>query len=129
MTGHDLQPTSSNSAATAEASENSQEDCFPFLLDDEQQGVVEGASSTLKPLLFLASPSSSFLLPPTGRSRASLGASPPSILGVGSRDHCDDKSKGKSPVPEEIAMMCDVDNGCGQQVSSNSGVLLLCVGH
>jgi hypothetical protein len=25
-------------------------------------------------------------------------------------------------------MMCDVDNGCGQQVSSNRGVLLLCVG-
>ncbi|KAH8957801.1 hypothetical protein BDL97_07G109800 [Sphagnum fallax] len=94
VTGHDLQPTSSNSAATAEASENSQEDCFPFLLDDEQQGVVEGAASTSKPLLFLASPSSSFLLPPTGRSRASLGTSPPSRLGVGSRDHCDDKSKG-----------------------------------
>ncbi|KAH9558071.1 hypothetical protein CY35_07G117800 [Sphagnum magellanicum] len=94
VTGHDLQPTSSNSAATAEASGNSQEDCFPFLLDDEQQGVVEGAASTSKPLLFLASPSSSFLLPPTGRSRASLGASPPSRLGVGSRDHCDDKSKG-----------------------------------
>jgi serine/threonine-protein kinase ULK/ATG1 len=94
VTGHDLQPTSSNSAATAEASGNSQEDCFPFLLDDEQQGVVEGAASTSKPLLFLASPSSSFLLPPTGRSRASLGASPPSRLGIGSRDHCDDKSKG-----------------------------------
>jgi hypothetical protein len=26
-------------------------------------------------------------------------------------------------------MMCDMDNGCGQQVSSNRGVLLLCVGH
>jgi hypothetical protein len=26
-------------------------------------------------------------------------------------------------------MMCDVDNGCGQPVSSNRGVLLLCVGH
>ncbi|CAK9862133.1 unnamed protein product [Sphagnum jensenii] len=91
---NDLQATSSNSAATGDASENSQEEFFPFLLDDVQQGVVDGAASLSKPPLFSASPSSSLLLPPTGRSRTSLGTSPPSRLGLASRDHCDDKSKG-----------------------------------
>jgi hypothetical protein len=101
---NDLQTTSSNSAATGDASENSQEEFFPFLLDDVQQGVVDGAASLSKPPLFSASPSSSLLLPPTGRSRTSLGTSPPSRLGLASRDHCDDKSKGKIPELEESAV-------------------------
>jgi hypothetical protein len=101
---NDLQTTSSNSAATGDASENSQEEFFPFLLDDVQQGVVDGAASLSKPPLFSASPSSSLLLPPTGRPRTSLGTSPPSRLGLAYRDHCDDKSKGKIPELEESAV-------------------------
>ena len=105
----DIQAGGSTSGGTGEASETSQEDCFPFSLDDEQQGSVDGKSSYSRPPLFSASPSSSPFLPPTGR-KTSTGHSPPTRMGFPAPDHLDDRSRILYRGAEESAVEADYNS-------------------
>lgn len=117
----DTQAATSNSGATGETSETSQEDCFPFVLDDDQQGVVDGGVSSPKRPLFSPSPSSSLLLPPSGR-KTSLGSSPPTRMGP-SRERYDDRPRGRGLSGyEDAATIREADYGSGHTGSSMKGV-------
>ncbi|BBN04482.1 serine/threonine-protein kinase ULK2 [Marchantia polymorpha subsp. ruderalis] len=71
-----------------ESSDTSQEDCFPFSLDDEHQGPVEVHSASYsKPPLFSASPSNSLLHTQAGTTgKFSVGTAPAAVRGFGSRN-------------------------------------------
>lgn len=103
----DIQAGGSTSGGTGDASENSEENCFQFPLDDEQQGSVDGKLSFSRPPLFSASPSNSPFLPPTGR-RTNAGHSPPTRMGFPATDHTDDRSRILYRGAEESAAL-DVD--------------------
>jgi hypothetical protein len=115
----DTQGGGSTSGGTGEASETSQEDCFPFSLDDEQQGSVDGKMSFSRPPLFSASPSSSPFLPPTGR-KTNTGHSPPTRMGFPATDHLDDRSRILYRGAEESAVV-EADYNSTHSGSSTKG--------
>ncbi|KAG0565042.1 hypothetical protein KC19_8G158600 [Ceratodon purpureus] len=115
----DIQAGGSTSGGTGEASETSQDDCFPFILDEEQQGSVDGKLSFSRPPLFSASPSSSPFLPPTGR-KTNTGHSPPTRMGFSGTNHLDDRSRILYRGAEESAAM-EADYNSTHSGSSTKG--------
>ncbi|KAL3694157.1 hypothetical protein R1sor_007808 [Riccia sorocarpa] len=81
-------PLQQISGTPRESSDTSQEDCFPFSLDDENHSPAEPPSASYsKPPLFSSSPSNSLLQTqagPTGK--FSVGTAPTSIQGFGPRN-------------------------------------------
>ncbi|XP_024359687.1 serine/threonine-protein kinase ATG1c isoform X2 [Physcomitrium patens] len=98
----DMQTGGSTSGGTGDASETSQEDCFPFTLDDDQQDSAHGKFASLKPPLFSESPPSSPYLPPTGR-KPNSGHLSPAGMGFTAPDHPDNRSRILDGVAEGSA--------------------------
>ncbi|KAL2633581.1 hypothetical protein R1flu_005060 [Riccia fluitans] len=81
-------PVHQLSANPRESSDTSQEDCFPFSLDDENHSPAEPHSSSYsKPPLFSSSPSNSLLRTQAGTTgKLSVGTAPTAIQGFGPRN-------------------------------------------
>uniref|UniRef100_A0A7I4FA61 Protein kinase domain-containing protein n=1 Tax=Physcomitrium patens TaxID=3218 RepID=A0A7I4FA61_PHYPA len=103
----DTQVGGSTCGGTGEASETSQEELFPFSLDDEEQASLRGESSFSEPPLFSASSSSSPSLPST-EENANVGYSLSTRMGFPPTNHLDNESSvldqdtGESRVIEYI---------------------------
>lgn len=97
----DAQAGGSLSGGTGGKSETSQKGCFPFLLDDEQQGSVYGKLSR-PPLFSPLPPSSSFL--PFGK-KSNAGHSPPTRTGFPVTRFHDNRSRILNSGAEDSAVM------------------------
>uniref|UniRef100_A0A7I4BJ86 Protein kinase domain-containing protein n=1 Tax=Physcomitrium patens TaxID=3218 RepID=A0A7I4BJ86_PHYPA len=114
----DAQAGGSLSGGTGGKSETSQKGCFPFLLDDEQQGSVYGKLSR-PPLFSPLPPSSSFL--PFGK-KSNAGHSPPTRTGFPVTRFHDNRSRILNSGAEDSAVMGG-DHSSTHSGSSTEGAL------